>query len=242
MTASSASSDIIWLCFFWEFHCCSDGEVDNKGIARLISHLERLHLLTDERKCVLRKAISREAISMDHGLYMTVKETLKFQALAKENAISFSHIESCISDQAATHEEFEDENPGASRERSEVWKMDDFIYRGTNPQCYVFSDKLLTYHQNYSTTKELWNALEERYFTEDATSKKFIVSKFNSYKMVDSRPIMDQMYELEHIFSMFTQNNINMDESIQVASIIDKLPSTWKDVKKILKHRNCMLV
>nr|GEW82785.1 zinc finger, CCHC-type [Tanacetum cinerariifolium] len=28
-----------------------------------------------------------------------------------------------------------------------------------------------------------------------------------------------------------------MDESIQVASIIDKLPSTWKDVKKNLKHR-----
>ncbi|GKC76569.1 zinc finger, CCHC-type containing protein, partial [Tanacetum coccineum] len=28
-----------------------------------------------------------------------------------------------------------------------------------------------------------------------------------------------------------------MDESIQVASIIDKLPSTWKDVKKSLKRR-----
>ncbi|GJW39579.1 hypothetical protein Tco_0065424 [Tanacetum coccineum] len=36
---------------------------------------------------------------------------------------------------------------------------------------------------------------------------------------------------------MFTQNNMNMDESIQVASIIDKPPSTWKDVKKNLKHR-----
>nr|GEY07592.1 hypothetical protein [Tanacetum cinerariifolium] len=90
---------------------------------------------------------------------------------------------------------------------------------------------------NYSTAKELWNALVECYFTKDATSKKFIVSKFNSYTMVDSRPIMDQMYELQHILNMFTQNNMNMDESIQVASIIDKLPSTWKDVKKNLKHR-----
>ncbi|GJX50099.1 hypothetical protein Tco_0276944 [Tanacetum coccineum] len=89
---------------------------------------------------------------------------------------------------------------------------------------------------NYSTARNLWKALEERYFMEDATSKKFIVSKFNSYKMVDSRPIMDQMFELEHILSMFTQNNMNIYESIQVASIIDKLPSTWKDVKKNLKH------
>ncbi|GJZ91856.1 hypothetical protein Tco_0663921, partial [Tanacetum coccineum] len=44
----------------------------NKGIARLISHLKRLHLSTDERKCVLH-----EALSTDHGLYMAVEETLK---------------------------------------------------------------------------------------------------------------------------------------------------------------------
>nr|GEV14054.1 potassium channel AKT2/3-like [Tanacetum cinerariifolium] len=37
--------------------------------------------------------------------------------------------------------------------------------------------------------------------------------------------------------NMFTQNNMNIDESIQVASIIGELPSTWKDVKKNLKHR-----
>ncbi|GKC98527.1 hypothetical protein Tco_1168802 [Tanacetum coccineum] len=36
---------------------------------------------------------------------------------------------------------------------------------------------------------------------------------------------------------MFTQNNMNMDESIKVESIIDKLPSSWKDVKKNLKHQ-----
>ncbi|GJU04921.1 hypothetical protein Tco_1121351 [Tanacetum coccineum] len=61
-----------WPCPFRGFHCCPDGEVGNKGIARLISHLKRLHLSSDERKCVLR-----EAISTDHGLYMTLEETLK---------------------------------------------------------------------------------------------------------------------------------------------------------------------
>ncbi|GKE31108.1 hypothetical protein Tco_1450430 [Tanacetum coccineum] len=128
----------------------------------------------------------------------------------------------------------ENKTLAASREHLK-FENDDFICRGHILN--VMSDPLFDVYQNYSTAKELWNALEERYFTEDATSKKFIVSKFNSYKMVDSRPIMDQMYELEHILSMFTQNNMNMDESIQVASIIDKLPSTWKDVKKNLKHR-----
>ena len=44
----------------------------NKGIARLISHLKSLHLPTNERKCVLR-----EAISTDRGLFMALTETLK---------------------------------------------------------------------------------------------------------------------------------------------------------------------
>nr|GEW44858.1 reverse transcriptase domain-containing protein [Tanacetum cinerariifolium] len=42
------------------------------GFPRLISHLKRLHLPSDECKCVLR-----EDISTDHGLYMEVEETLK---------------------------------------------------------------------------------------------------------------------------------------------------------------------
>nr|GEV58066.1 reverse transcriptase domain-containing protein [Tanacetum cinerariifolium] len=67
-----AFSDGGLTCPFGGFHYCPDGEVDNKGIARLISHLKRLHLPSDERKCVLR-----EAISMDHGLYIAVEDTLK---------------------------------------------------------------------------------------------------------------------------------------------------------------------
>nr|GEU38748.1 zinc finger, CCHC-type [Tanacetum cinerariifolium] len=51
-----------------------------------------------------------------------------------------------------------------------------------------------------------------------------------------SRNVTSQKTQ-QHILSMFTQNNMNMNESIQVTSIIDKLPSTWKDVKKSLKHR-----
>ncbi|GJR95704.1 zinc finger, CCHC-type containing protein [Tanacetum coccineum] len=134
-------------------------------------------------------------------------------------------------------EESEDETLAASRERLK-FENDDFICLGHILNA--MSDPLFDVYQNYSRAKELWNALEERYFTEDATSKKFIVSKFNSYRMVDSRPIMDQMYELEHILSMFTQNNMNMDESIQVASIIDKLLSTYRkddlSLKDLGKH------
>ena len=59
-------------CPFQGFHCCPDGGEGSKGISRMIPHLKRLHLCSDERKSVLR-----EAIKSDHRLFMTLEETLK---------------------------------------------------------------------------------------------------------------------------------------------------------------------
>nr|GEX99302.1 hypothetical protein [Tanacetum cinerariifolium] len=79
-------------------------------------------------------------------------------------------------------EESENETLAESRERLK-FENDDFICRGHILNA--MSDPLFDVYQNYPTARDLWNALEERYFTEDATSTKFIVSKFNSYKMKD---------------------------------------------------------
>ena len=72
---------------------------------------------------------------------------------------------------------------------------------------------------------------------EDATSKKFLVSEFNSYVMSDSRSVMEQFHELERILGNFRQYNMYMDETIVVSSIIDKLSLSWKDFKHSLKHK-----
>nr|GEZ80236.1 zinc finger, CCHC-type [Tanacetum cinerariifolium] len=71
---------------------------------------------------------------------------------------------------------------------------------------------------------------------EDSSSKKFLVSNFNNYKMVDSRPVMEQYNELLKILGQYTQHRLKMDKSISVLSIIDKLPPSWKDFKHTLKH------
>ena len=98
-------------------------------------------------------------------------------------------------------------------------------------------DTLFDAYQNKATTNDLWDALEAKYLLEDATSKKFLATKFFSYKMVDSRPIVEQFNEIMHILDQFTQHNMKMDDSISVSSIIDKLPPSWKDYKRSLKHR-----
>ncbi|GJS67898.1 zinc finger, CCHC-type containing protein [Tanacetum coccineum] len=80
------------------------------------------------------------------------------------------------------------------------------------------------------------DTLEAKYMAEDASSKKFLVSNFTNYKMTDSRPVLEQYNELLGILGRFTQHNMNLDESIKVSYIIDKLPPSWKDFKHTLKH------
>jgi len=48
---------------------------------------------------------------------------------------------------------------------------------------------------------------------------------------------MEPFNELERILGHFKMHNMNMDEIIMVSSIIDKLPSSWKDFKYSLQHK-----
>ncbi|GKC24792.1 zinc finger, CCHC-type containing protein [Tanacetum coccineum] len=114
------------------------------------------------------------------------------------------------------------------------WDNDDYVCRGLILNG--MSDSLFDIYQNVETSKELWDTLVAKYMAEDASSKKFLVSNFTNYKITNSRPVLEQYNELLGILSRFTQHKINMDESIQVSCIIDKLPPLWKDFKHTLKH------
>ncbi|GJX42182.1 zinc finger, CCHC-type containing protein [Tanacetum coccineum] len=114
------------------------------------------------------------------------------------------------------------------------WDNDDYVCR-----CLILngmSDYLFDIYQNVESSKKLWDSLEAKYMAEDASSKNFLVSNFTNYKMTDSRPVLEQYNELLGILGRFTQHKINIDESIKVSCIIDKLPPLWKDFKHTLKH------
>ncbi|GJU69821.1 hypothetical protein Tco_1256080 [Tanacetum coccineum] len=118
--------------------------------------------------------------------------------------------------------------------RSQVKNMS-VVYVLTTPMP-KDGGEIPTMEQNVETSKELWDTLEAKYMAEDASSKKFLVSNFTNYKMTDSRPVFEQYNELLGILGRFTQHKMNMDESIKVSCIIDKLPPSWKDFKHTLKH------
>ena len=58
---------------------------------------------------------------------------------------------------------------------------------------------------------------------EDVSSEKVLVSNFNSYKMVENRPIIDQFHDLQRMHANMKLHKIEMDEAF-IVSIIDKLP------------------
>ncbi|GJX11992.1 zinc finger, CCHC-type containing protein [Tanacetum coccineum] len=114
------------------------------------------------------------------------------------------------------------------------WENDDYICRGHILNG--MSDSLFDVYTNVESAKELWDSLESKYMAKDSSSKKFLVSNFNNYKMVDSRPVMEQYNELLRILGQYTQHGLKIDESISISSITDKFPLSWKDFKHTLKH------
>ncbi|XP_039686017.1 uncharacterized protein [Medicago truncatula] len=134
----------------------------------------------------------------------------------------------------ARPEEKDDETVAETRDRQK-WDNDDYICLGHILNG--MSDSLFDIYQSSPSAKDLWDKLETRYMREDATSKKFLVSHFNNYKMVDHKSVMEQLYEIERILNNYKQHNMNMDETIIVSSIIDKLPPSWKNFKRTMKHK-----
>nr|GEW68522.1 zinc finger, CCHC-type [Tanacetum cinerariifolium]GEX26782.1 zinc finger, CCHC-type [Tanacetum cinerariifolium] len=127
------------------------------------------------------------------------------------------------------------ENPTVEQVRKKAkWDNDDYVCRGLILNGMF--DSLFDIYQNVETSKELWDTLEAKYMAEDASSKKFLVRNFTNYKMTDSRQVLEQYNELLGILGRFTQHKMNMDESIKVSCIIDKLPLLWKDFKHTLKR------
>ncbi|XP_073057051.1 uncharacterized protein [Primulina eburnea] len=117
----------------------------------------------------------------------------------------------------------------------EAWNHSDFLCRNyvlnglANSLYNVFCEK--------KTAKELWESLDRKYKTEDAGAKKFLVGRFLDFKMVDSKPVISQVQELQVILHEIHGEGMTLSESFQVAAIVEKLPPAWKDFKNYLKHK-----
>nr|ABI34399.1 Polyprotein, putative [Solanum demissum] len=116
-----------------------------------------------------------------------------------------------------------------------AWKQADFLCKGYILN--VLEHDLYNVYSAMTTSKELWDALEKKYKTEDACLKKFVVAKFLDYKMLDSKTVGSQVQELQLSFHDLIADDMVVNEAFQMAAMIEKLPSSCNDFKNYLKHK-----
>ncbi|CAA7023934.1 unnamed protein product [Microthlaspi erraticum] len=117
----------------------------------------------------------------------------------------------------------------------ENWEQGDFLCRGYIQSRLV--DQLFNVYSEVKTAKELWEALDKKYKTFNVGSGKFAAAKFLNFVMVDSKPIMDQVHDLQMILQEISDEGMKICETFTVNCFIEKLPPGWADFKNYLAFK-----
>lgn len=99
------------------------------------------------------------------------------------------------------------------------------------------ADDLYDYYGVCKSAKDVWDALNKKYDTEEAGAKKYVVSRYLKYQMTDDRSVEAQSHELQKISHEIFTEDMPLNEKFQVVVITDKLPPSWKDFKNLLRHK-----
>ncbi|GAU38712.1 hypothetical protein TSUD_396400 [Trifolium subterraneum] len=83
------------------------------------------------------------------------------------------------------------------KKEQQLWLDNDYLCKGyiINGLC----DDLYDYYSTYKSAKDVWEALKKKYDTEEAGVKKYAVSRYLKYQMVDERSVEAQSHELQKI-------------------------------------------
>ncbi|XP_021280140.1 uncharacterized protein LOC110413599 [Herrania umbratica] len=126
-------------------------------------------------------------------------------------------------------------SPEASSEESaqakateKKWMNDDYLCRHSILSS--LSDNLYyQFSKKTKSAKELWEELKLVYLYEEFGTKRSQVRKYIEFQIVDGRPILEQMQELNSIADSIVAAGMMIDENFHVSTIISKLPPSWKD-------------
>ena len=86
-------------------------------------------------------------------------------------------------------------------------------------------DRLYDEHYNFMETQnESWTTLEYKYKAEKEGTDKFLTLKYFEFTMVETKPVLDQIHELQIMVTKLRELKVEISKSFQVGAIITKLP------------------
>ena len=90
---------------------------------------------------------------------------------------------------------------------------------------------------NFTSAKELWEALDRKYAESDAGRELYVNDQYHEYKMVDDRPVVEQAHEIQLLVGELAHFDIVLPDKFVVGGIISKLPPSWRNFATSLKHK-----
>src|SRR3954471_6999670 len=101
----------------------------------------------------------------------------------------------------------------------------------------ALSDNLYDIHFEYKSAKELWTALTDEYGLDEARIERFTSSSFNKFMMTDSKPLNEQLHELQDFIRHLQSKGNQFSDDYKVSCLIDKLPPSWSNFAGDLRHK-----